>query len=288
MTIEAITQSSTTIHTTGIQLNAIKPTELANFYEVKIGLTLINKDEIEKIYDLGTPDGTVLISIYPTTTEKTQRTTGLYHLALLLPTRGDLGGMLRHLVENKANVEGASDHGYSEALYLSDPEGNGIEIYADKDTSKWDMKENGLIGGIVEAMDAEGVLASQTAPFTGVPNGTTMGHIHLHVNDIETTLSFYHEVMGLGLKFIMNEAALFMATQNYHHHLGANLWNGRNIPAAQDGTQGLRNSIWSGSAEDLNSIQAKLTEMAYDFTKDGETLYFKDPAGTGIILTPVK
>lgn len=288
MTTEAITQSATTIQTTGIELNALKPTELASFYEEKIGLTLLSKDDAGKIYHLGTPDGTVLISIYPATTKKTQRTTGLYHLALLLPTRGDLGGMLRHLLENQVIVEGASDHGYSEALYLPDPEGNGIEIYADKDRSEWDIKDNGLIGGIVIALDAEGVLSSQEVPFTGIPNGTTMGHIHLHVNDIESTLSFYHEVMGLGLKFIMNEAALFMATQDYHHHLGANLWNGRNIPAAQDGTQGLRNSVWSGSAEDLKAIQAKLTDIGHEFTKDGETLYFKDPAGTGIILKVIK
>lgn len=288
MTIEAITQSTTTIHTTGIELNAVNPSALAKFYEEKIGLTLLNQDDAEKIYTLGTPDGTELIKIFPATTPKEKRTTGLYHLALLLPTRGDLGGILRHLIENGVNVEGASDHGYSEALYLPDLEGNGIEIYADKDESQWDKKDNGLIGGIVIQMDAEGVLASQTEPFTGLPNGTTMGHIHIHVNNIETTLNFYHNVLGLGLKYIMNEAALFMSTENYHHHLGANLWNGRNIPAAEEGTQGLRNSIWSGTAKDLETIEAKLTEEDYDFTKKGDTLYFKDPAGTGIILKPVK
>lgn len=288
MTIEAITQSSTTIYTSGIELNAINPEKLAAFYEEKIGLTLINKDVASKIYQLGTPDGTVLITLYPTDVEKTERTTGLYHLALLLPTRADLGAMLRHMVENQIGLEGASDHGYSEALYLSDPEGNGIEIYADKDESVWDKHDNGLIGGVVIAMDAEGVLASQTAPFNGVPNGTTMGHIHIHVSDIENALSFYHEVLGLGLKFIMNEQALFMATRGYHHHLGANVWNGRNIPAASEGTQGLRNSIWTASAQDFSAIETKLTNINHPFTKEGESLYFKDPSGTGIILTVEK
>lgn len=285
MTVEAITQSSTSIVTSGIELNAINPTALAKFYEEKIGLTLLSSEEEAKIYHLGTPDGNVLISIFPATTKKVGRLTGLYHLALLLPSRGDLGAMLRHLIEDQVGLEGASNHGYSEALYLSDPEGNGIEIYADKDKSQWDFHENGLIGGIVEAMDAEGVLASQTAPFNGVPNGTIMGHIHLHVGNIEETLGFYHEVLGLGLKFIMNQQALFMATQDYHHHLGANLWNGRNIPAAAEGTQGLRNSIWSGSSEDLKAIEAKLVENDYEFTKEGDSLHFLDPAGTGVIIT---
>lgn len=288
MTIEAITQSTTDIYTTGIELNSVNPANLAAYYETKIGLTLINKDEASKTYQLGTPDGIVLITIYPTDQEKTQRTAGLYHLALLLPTRADLGAMLRHMVEGQIGLEGASDHGYSEALYLTDPEGNGIEIYADKAESEWDKHDNGLIGGIVIAMDAESVLAAQTAPFNGVPNGTTMGHIHIHVGDIDKALSFYHEIMGLGLKFIMNEQALFMATRGYHHHLGANLWNGRNIPAPQDGTQGLRNSIWTASSADFATIETKLTESNYAFTKEGESLYFKDPAGTGIILTVEK
>lgn len=285
MTVEAITQSSTKIYTSAIELNAMDPKGLADFYEKQIGLTLLKADEDQKQFELGTADGQVLITIFPATSAKANRTTGLYHLALLLPSRADLGAIFRHLIENQVGLEGASNHGYSEALYLSDPEGNGIEIYADKDESQWDKHDNGLIGGIVEPMDAEGVLASQTAPFNGVPNGTIMGHIHIHVANIEETLEFYHEVLGLGLKFIMNQQALFMATEDYHHHLGANLWNGRNIPASQEGSQGLRNSVWSGSAEDVQAIEAKLKARDYAYTKDGDALRFIDPAGTGIILT---
>ncbi|XJS10771.1 VOC family protein [Aerococcaceae bacterium WGS1372] len=285
MTVEAITQSSTTIYTSGIELNALNPKALAEFYQHKIGLSLLHTDAEQNIYQLGTAEGVLLITIYPTEIAKVNRTTGLYHLALLLPSRSDLGGMLRHLIENQVALEGASDHGYSEALYLSDPEGNGIEIYADKDSSVWDKYDNGLTGGIVEPMDAEGVLASQKRPFKGIPKGTTMGHIHIHVGNIGETLEFYHEVLGLGLKFIMNEQALFMATQDYHHHLGANLWNGRNIPAAQVGTQGLRNSIWSGTKKDVQAVEDKLKAKNYTYSKEDGTLHFTDSAGTGVILT---
>lgn len=285
MTIEPITQSTTTIHTQAIELNALNPKVLADFYIEKIGLSLLKSQSDQDIYQLGTGQGHHLITIYPTDLAKEARTTGLYHLALLLPSRGDLGAILRHLIEEQVPLEGASDHGYSEALYLSDPEGNGIEIYADKDESVWDKHDNGLIGGIVEPMDVEGVLASQTKPFNGIADGTIMGHIHLHVSNIEETLEFYKQVLGLGLKFIMNEQALFMASQDYHHHLGANLWNGRNIPQAASGSQGLRHSIWAGSLADIQAVEEKLKSRDYAYTKEDNSLYFNDPAGTGIILT---
>lgn len=285
MTIESITQSTTTIHTQAIELNALQPKSLGDFYVKQIGLSLLQANTDQDIYQLGTSQGQHLITIYPTDIAKEAATTGLYHLALLLPSRSDLGAILRHFIEKQVPLEGASDHGYSEALYLSDPEGNGIEIYADKDESVWDKHDNGLIGGIVEPMDVEGVLASQTEPFKGIADGTIMGHIHLHVANVEETLEFYHQVLGLGLKFIMNEQALFMATQDYHHHLGANLWNGRNIPQAAAGSQGLRNSIWAGSLADIQAVEAKLKARNYAYTKEGNSLYFNDPAGTGIILT---
>lgn len=284
MTINPLTQASTTIHTIGIELNAIRPKELAGFYQTAIGLSLLNADEANGEYHLGTPDGSHLMTIYQADSEKEQKTTGLYHLALLLPSRADLGEILRHLVTKKVPLDGASDHGYSEALYLNDPEGNGIEIYADKVEEDWMKEDDGMITGIVEAMDVEGVAGEAQKEFEHIPNGTIMGHIHLHVDDLEKTLNFYHNVLGLGLKSIMRRSAIFMASKDYHHHLGANLWQGVNIPAAQDGTQGLRTSLWAGSADDLAHVENKLTELGHDYAKEGDTLRFKDAAGTNVSI----
>lgn len=280
MTINPITQSHTNIETTAVELNATNPEALAQFYIDSIGLFQLEVNDDKTYYVLGTQAGLPLVYLHKATQARVNNTTGLYHLAFLLPERSDLGEIIRHMVINKVPLTGASDHGYSEALYLDDPEGNGIEIYVDKDKSEWSHHEDGQISGIVEPMDVEAVVAEAKKEFAGIPDGTIMGHLHLHISDLEEGLRFYHEQLGLGLKFIMGQRAMFLATQGYHHHLGANLWAGTQIPAAAEGAEGLRASIWIASQEDLDTIEGNFKKINHPYEKDGSNLIFKDPAGT--------
>lgn len=280
MTINPITQSTTTIETTAVELNASNPETLAQFYIDSIGLYQLEVNSDRTYYVLGTEEGRPLVYLYQASQPRVKNTSGLYHLAFLLPQRSDLGEIIRHMGVNNVPLTGASNHGYSEALYLDDPEGNGIEIYVDKAQSEWSQHEDGQISGIVEAMDVESVIGEAKKEFAGMPNGTIMGHLHLHISDLEEGLRFYHEQLGLGLKFIMGENAMFLATQGYHHHLGANLWAGAQIPAAAEGAEGLRASIWIASQDDLNTIEDNFKQINHAYDKKGSTLIFKDPAGT--------
>lgn len=273
-----ITQGKTNIVTDAVKLNAQNSAELAAFYQEAIGLTLI-KEETDLYYWLGTPDQKVLLEIEQTDVAPNQETTGLYHLALLLPTYEDLGTVLRHLIVGQYPLTGASDHGYSNALYLNDPEGNGIEIYWDKDVSEWDILEDGSIAGVTEPMDAEAALEAARTSFDGMPNGTTMGHVHLHVDDLEKSKDFYTNVLGLGLKYEYGPAALFLASGDYHHHLGVNIWKQGMLTHPEEGAPGLDFTRWVGSQEDIDYVKEQLEKRELDYVEADDTLSVTDVAG---------
>lgn len=280
-----ITQSKTNIVTDSVKLNAQNSALLANFYQEAIGLTLL-EEKADLYYWLGTPEGKVLLEIEQTDVERNPETTGMYHLAFLLPTYEDLGTILRHLIVSQVRITGASNHGYSNALYLDDPEGNGIEIYWDKDVSEWDILENGSIAGITEAMDADAALEAARTTFDGIPNGTTMGHVHLHVDDLDRSMDFYTEVLGLGLKYKYGPAALFLASGDYHHHLGANIWKQGHLTHPQEGAPGMGFTRWTGSKEDLAYIVNQLKERNYDYLEADGILTVVDPAGLTHVIAP--
>lgn len=151
------------------------------FYTQVIGLSLIEKNQ--QTARLGTTEKILLELIKVENPLPLTRKTGLFHVAFLLPTRKDLGNTLIHYLQSNAPIDGASDHGYSEALYLTDPEGNGIEVYRDKPKSEWDIREDGEIVGITKEMDAEGVVAAADSQQSSFPTGTIVGHVHLKVAD---------------------------------------------------------------------------------------------------------
>lgn len=158
---------------------------------------------------------------------------GLYHFAILLPDRPALGRFITHLAELGERA-GASDHFVSEALYLRDPDGLGIEVYADRPRSSW-RAEGGQIVMATEPLDLAAVVASARGePWTGMPAGTRMGHVHLHVGSIEEASRFYHEVLGLDRMVWSYPGALFLAAGGYHHHLGLNTWAGAGARPAGD------------------------------------------------------
>ena len=148
---------------------------------------------------------------------------GLYHLALLVPSREALGKILIHLAQAKTKFVGFADHGVSEALYLSDPEGNGLELYRDRPSSEWRHLSNGDIWMTTEPIDLEGV--AQTGGKPGLlDSGTVLGHLHLAASDLAAMQAFYREGLGLGQPISYAPGATFLSTGGYHHHLGINSW----------------------------------------------------------------
>lgn len=167
--------------------------------------------------------------------------TGLYHFAILLPTRADLGRWLRNWLSYGYPLPGQGDHIVSEALYLSDPDGNGIEVYRDRPREEWEW-ENGTVRMATLPVDIHGLLdlaEREGKPWSGFPAGTTIGHMHLQVGDIPQAAAFYSDLLGFDIVAQM-PSALFVSAGGYHHHLGLNTWHSRGAKPAPEGTAGLR------------------------------------------------
>lgn len=148
---------------------------------------------------------------------------GLFHYAILLPERAALGRLTRHLSEVGVPA-GGSDHLVSEALYLQDPDGLGIEVYADRPRSAWRVRD-GQLAMTTEPLDVEGLVrAGGGAPWRGMPPETVIGHVHLHVGDLERAEAFYHHGLGLDKVVWSYPGALFLSAGGYHHHVGLNTW----------------------------------------------------------------
>lgn len=205
---------------------------------------------------------------------------GLYHFAVLVPTRGDLGRFLRHLGELGERA-GASDHGVSEALYLRDPDGLGIEVYADRPRSAWQTRGH-EIRMETAPMDAPAVLSEAgAASWTGMPAGTTIGHVHLHVGDLDEAAAFYHQGVGLDKVVWSYPGALFLSAGGYHHHLGLNVWAAGALPAGDDDAKLLE---WSLELPDPRGVVATAKSLrSAGYTAEGSSdreLVTRDPWGT--------
>ena len=207
---------------------------------------------------------------------------GLYHFAILLPDRASLGCALRHLMENGVHP-GASDHLVSEALYLSDPDGLGIEIYADR--PRWTWRSVGRqLAMATEPLDVRAALAAAgDARWQRMPAGTVIGHVHLHVRSIDEANVFYHETLGLDRMVWSYPGALFLSAGGYHHHLGVNTWAGaRAQPAAPDAAQLLEWTIVVPDAQVVTAAADSLAAAGHEVQRDDTAVTVRDVAGTVI------
>ena len=206
------------------------------FYSYNLGMHIINSSE--RGADLGTKDGKVLLSLIKTD-KSWIRSYGLYHVAYLVPTKEDLANILKHFIDSKTILEGAADHGYSNAIYLQDAEGNGIEVYYDLDESSWDKRDDGRIVGITEPLDGDGLLniAVEISPYE-LPVGTSVGHVHLSVQNSKLSSEFYQDVLLFKDKFSVPSGS-WLAHGDYHHHLAVNMWAGSNLSLRIDNSPGL-------------------------------------------------
>ena len=212
--------------------------------------------------------------------------TGLYHFAILMPTRADLGRWLRHWLELGLPLPGQGDHLVSEALYLSDPDENGIEIYQDRPRSQWQWAGGSVRMG-TGPVDIRGVLAEgdqMNQPWTGMPAGTQLGHIHLQVGDISKGKTFYHKVLGFDVVAEM-PTALFISAGGYHHHIGMNTWHSNGASVAPADMVGLRFfTVDFASEEARAAVVARLEVAGIPYTRSGEIIAVLDPWQNTILL----
>jgi len=205
--------------------------------------------------------------------------TGLYHFAILLPTRADLGLWLRHWLDFGYGLPGQGDHLVSEALYLEDPDGNGIEVYRDRPRDQWQF-DQGQVRMATDPVDIKEVLAEAARSgneWNGLPEGTQIGHVHLQVGDIEGAERFYREVLGFDIMVSM-PTALFMSAGGYHHHLGLNIWHSRGSGPAPEGTAGLRFfTLVLPSDEARRAVVSRVEAAGLPATQQGDDIIVQDP-----------
>ncbi|WP_314064485.1 VOC family protein [uncultured Vagococcus sp.] len=270
-----------------VTLNTTDLTKMTDFYETIMGLSVL--EATDSTVALGIKQtGEILLKLTQTSRPQSQ-TSGLYHIAYLLPNRAALGNFLRHLAITQYPIQGASDHGYSEAVYLADPEGNGIEVYADKPESQWDIKDNGIIVGVTEAMDVEGVLAAATQEFDYLAEGTFIGHVHLAVSSVPETSQFFHDILAFTITTEFGSQAAFYGKDGYHHQFAGNIWTTRNFPKNQDEAPGMNEILVRVSKEVMTETKAKMDLQHYPYHQDHQDLIFHDPNGIKFrYIVPIK
>lgn len=255
------------------------------FYTQILGLEMLSQSEEEVLLGAG---GKPLVHLIQTVrTEAVKASYGLYHMAILLPSREDLADVFKHMAELKVPFVGAADHGYSEALYLEDPEGNGIELYRDKPVEEWDIREDGRIIGVTEELSAQEIyeMGRKVEPFR-IASATRMGHIHLSVRDSQVASAFYQAVLGLSDKFTVPSAS-WIASGDYHHHLAVNEWGGKHLAKREAHLPGLAYYVVHvEQKEDLVTIAERAKEEGAPVTwLTSSELEIVDPDG---IVTRVR
>ncbi|WP_391120410.1 VOC family protein [Psychrobacillus sp. L3] len=271
---------------TFVELVELKVTDLERslkFYEEVVGFKVLEKKGNKVLL---TADGKVaLLAIEQpeNVVPKQENTTGLYHFALLLPNRADLGAVLQHFIEINMRI-GAGDHLVSEALYLNDPDGNGIEIYTDRPESEWTWNGEYVEMATLQ-IDAQSILAEgANTKWKGLPEGTVMGHIHLQVSDLAKSETFYKN-LGFAVVTPNYPGALFMATGKYHHHIGLNTWAGVGAPPAPENAIGLEAfTLVYPSNEELNDALENLKTNNVSVVEENGIYITKDPSQNKIKL----
>jgi catechol 2,3-dioxygenase len=258
-----------------------------DFYERAIGLTALDggggpallgvggRPLLELVEDAGAPP-------------RPARGTGLFHLAILVPDRVELARSVRRLIEARWPLQGASDHLISEAVYITDPEHNGIEIYRDRPREEWrrDGDELRMATLPLDLNDVLGEAGDDGYPLGPLPAGTRMGHVHLNVADLAASEDFYAGLLGFEVTARGYPGALFLSAGGYHHHIGLNIWRGAGAPAPPIGARGLRAyELVLPSQSSLDETVARLRAGGVEVDSAGGVAEVRDPSGNLLRLT---
>ena len=255
------------------------------FYERAIGLRHVERSG--DVTRLGAEPGTPLLELIgrPDAPPRPPRATGLFHLAILVPSRPELARALERVVDAGFSFTGTSDHLVSEALYLNDPEGNGIELYRDRPREEW-PRANGTIQMSTEPLDVDALMAElPPGPDGGMPPGTRMGHVHLQVADLEPAEAFYHGVLGFDVTVRGYPGALFLSAGGYHHHIGLNTWNSAGAPQPELGSRGLsRFEVVLPDGDELERVAVQVDAAGLRSERSDGGLLVADPSGNRVLL----
>ena len=205
---------------------------------------------------------------------------GLYHYAILLPDRLALGRFIGHLAKLGMHA-GMSDHFVSEAVYINDPDGLGIEVYADRPRSQWKVEDRQLSMSTLPLNARALVEAAGDEPWSALPKGTVIGHVHLFVGDIDQAAAFYHDLVGFDKVVWSYPGALFMSAGGYHHHLGTNIWAAQSPPASDNDAKLIEWEIVVPRAADVAAVESSVNQGA-KADREGETVLLRDPWGTAV------
>ncbi|HZW02607.1 MAG TPA: VOC family protein [Anaerolineaceae bacterium] len=260
-----------------------------DFYTRTIGFTRLNGDPAAKSAVVGVDQVPLLHLTEQPGARRPANTTGLYHFAIRLPNRLALARVVYHLAEVNAPIQGVADHGVSEAVYLADPDRNGIEIYRDRPEDDWPVDDQDQIMMYTDPLDVEdllGELSGQQAAEPQLPAGTVIGHVHLHVADLEQADAFYRGVLGLDLMQRYGEQALFFSAGGYHHHVGVNTWAGQGAPPPPPDSVGLRwFELRLPDEEALNAVLDRLRTAGRPVEPHPRGHLTHDPSQNGVLLS---
>lgn len=257
-----------------------------DFYQQAIGLRLHGREG--NVARLGVGGADLLELVGNPMSRPVPGSTGLYHFAILVPSRRHLAKSLYRLAESQTPVSGFADHWVSEAIYLDDPDGNGIEIYRDRPRQEWPI-HNSRPNMTTAQLDIDGIMAELGGvrpDWQGLDPATFIGHIHLRVADIAQTDYFYRDLVGLDLVMHFGRQATFLSAGGYHHHLGANTWESAGGRAAPAGAIGLRwYSLKLPNPDEVESVVARLQQAGLPLEKQEAGILVKDPSQNSLLLT---
>ena len=256
------------------------------YYTSVVGLDVVEQGDGRA--SLGAGERELLVLVEEPGARPAVGCTGLYHFALLVPQRVQLAAWLAHAARDRVPLTGLSDHFVSEALYLRDPDGHGIEIYWDRPREIWEGQVASRLTTL--PLDVDDLLGELDDPsstsWDGLPAGTTMGHVHLKVADVADTVAFYRDVLGFGLMAQLGSSAAFLSAGGYHHHLGANTWESAGASAPPPGTASLRHAtIVLPDGAEREGVLERLERGGHPHTESAEGPAVQDPSGNSLVLT---
>ncbi len=258
------------------------------FYERVLGLRIQRRENDSAA--LGAGGEELLILVEKRGARRAGRHAGLYHVALLYPSREELARAAVRLASTRTPIQGASDHGTHEAIYLSDEDGNGLELAADRPREQWpDVGDHSLYSAGPKPLDLDGLLAlvRGESPVAQAATGVRVGHVHLHVADTAAALRFYTELVGFEKVVELGRSAAFVAVGGYHHHLAFNTWRGEGVPPAPADAVGLVCwTIYLPGAADVAAVRERLERGGAPCQVRGAELLARDPSGNAVSIAP--
>jgi catechol 2,3-dioxygenase len=251
------------------------------WYAHALGLVAARHDGVARL----SVGGTELLVLYEERGAQPVRGhTGLYHYALLVPERSDLARWLAHVAQERIPLTGLSDHYVSEAIYLRDPDGHGIEIYRDRPRERWEHVGNTIRMG-VEPLDVEDLLSASGGDTAVLPAGTRMGHVHLHVADLAAAAAFYRDALGFDEMARLGDQALFLSAGGYHHHIGTNTWAGHGATPPPPGSAALRHAtIVLPDAAERDRVAGRAADAGVEPVEVAGGILVRDPSENALLL----